>query len=197
MGLETKCKAKIEGREYEGKLHVDSKEIHFSCREKKWSHLVGATVAAKVSKGCLVIGSGKQAVSFELGEESEKWLTKVLNPPSRMKKLGIKAEQKICLQGKFDSEFLSEVVGSGASVVKSIAAADLVLAIAETTEGLLGLSKSIEKLETGKSIWILWPKGLQEIKDSRVIEFCKSFGMGPGKSCSFDDRLTAMRFTRR
>lgn len=197
MGLETKCKAKIEGREYEGKLHVDSKELHFSCREKKWSHPVGASVAAKIAKGSLVIGSGKQAVSFELGEESEKWLTKILNPPSRMKKLGIKAEQKICLQGKFDSEFIGELAASGASLVKSVAAADLVLAIAETVEDLLGLSKSIEKLDTGKSIWILWPKGVQVIKDSQVIDFCRSFGMGPGKSCSFDDRLTAMRFTKK
>lgn len=197
MGLETRCKAVIDGNAYEGRLHVDSKEIQFSCRESKWSHSVGTTVNAKSVDGMLVVGSGKKAARFDLGDEAERWLEKVLNPPSRMKKLGIKATQKIFLHGEFDQGFLSEIASAQAVVAKSLAVADMVLAIVVSQVELGTLAKLVKRLDVGKSIWIVWPKGVQSIKDVHVIAFCKELGMGPGKSCAFDDHLTAMRFTRK
>lgn len=197
MGLEAKCNAVINGEEYLGKLHVDSKEISFSCRGLKWNYAVGPTVAAKVTDGKLVIGGKANSAVFELGENAKAWLDKVRHPPSRIKKLGVKSGQKCFLKGKFESEFLGELEEAGASVLKGVKSADLAFVIVENASELPSVRRLIETLDTGKSIWIIWPKGVASIKDTQVIETCQVFGMGPGKSCAFDDRLTAMRFTKK
>lgn len=195
MGLEINCKGIVSGNEYQGRLHVDSKEIKFTCADAKWNHPVGSDVTAKVNDGVLQVGSGKKSARFELGSDAEKWLEKILNPPSRMKKLGIKAGQKIFLQGSFPTEFEEEIEKAGAEIASSLSHCTLLIALVESFQELTALKKPVGKLETGMSVWVVWPKGETAVTQNQVIDFGKSLGTGPGKSCAFDERLTAMRFT--
>lgn len=197
MGLEIQCRAHIAGETHNGKLHVDSKEIAFTCRGVKWSHPVGTDVTARVVGEILQVGKGSQAAGFELGEVASRWLDKVCNPSSRMKKLGIRDGSMVFLSGDFADDVREEIAEVGGSVTKKSADCSLALAVVESTRELTALTRIVEALEVGRSLWIVWPKGVKTLSDTHVIAFAREFGMGPGKSCSFDDRLTAMRFTRK
>lgn len=197
MGLEAKCIANIQGIAYSGTLHFDSKEIAFSCRQIKWRQAVGPSVTAKTVGGSLVIGKGKNEAIFEIGDEAIRWLDKVLNPPSRTKKLGVKQGQKIVLSGSFAVEIQLELREAGATLTKSIEQCALLLCLVERTEELPRLRNAMEKLSSGKSLWAVWPKGVRSITQKEIMDLAAEFGMGPGKACSFDDRLTAMRFTQK
>jgi hypothetical protein len=56
---------------------------------------------------------------------------------------------------------------------------------------LTSLRKSIAK--TG-AIWIVYPKGRQEIREADVIASGKAAGLTDNKVCSFSNTHTALRF---
>lgn len=198
MGLEAACRGVIDGKAHSGRLHVDSKEIAFSSPGVKWKHPVGAGTKARVTGGRLEVGSGKKLASFELGDDAGKWLEKVLHPPSRLKKLGVKPGQMVFLKGAFPGGFVDELVAGGAGLARTVAACTLALALVKSTRELAAVDGMIERLSPGASIWIVWPKGTgRPVSQSGVMELFARHAMGPGKTCAFDDELSALRFTRK
>lgn len=198
MGLEAKCEAKFTSEKtVAGKLHLDSVSLAFSSKEQKWKCDLVNISKLKVDEGWLQIGTGKNAVRFQLGEAADRWKTKILNPPTRLDKLGLKKGMVCLLKGKFDIEFIQQLSEAEIRISRTLDAAQVVLAQCEKTKELDKLRDLLESAKVKTHFWIVWPKGVQEITQAEVMKFAKSFGMGPGKNCSFDDRLSAMRFTKK
>lgn len=198
MGLELKkCHATIKDVDLTGTLHVDSKELKFRNKGVLWSVKVGKGTKAKASGGILTVSRGSKSATFSIGGKAEKWAGKILNPPTRSTKLGLKSGQRYLIKGNFDSTFIEEVDACGLVVVRSAKSCDIAFV-------LMNLSAELKTLETiatssspGTHIWAVWPKGVDSICQSQVISSARKFGMGPGKGISFDDVYSAMRFTKK
>jgi hypothetical protein len=126
---------------------------------------------------------------FHLGPAAKKWADRILHPPSRLDKLGVKAGTKVALIGRFDRDFLDELQKRGAETVKKDAV--LTLIAAERPADLESVT------DAAAPLWVVYPKGVKTITESDV----RSAGLGAGlvdvKTASFSDRLTTLKFTRR
>jgi hypothetical protein len=60
-----------------------------------------AGAQAKASEGTLTIAFSDGELALELGPAAAKWAAKITSPPSLMKKLGVKPEQRISLIGNW------------------------------------------------------------------------------------------------
>jgi hypothetical protein len=120
-------------------------------------------------------------------------------PPSRLKKLGVKAGHKIVLLGLDDSEFASELAGGGAEVVSEsmVPEADLVFLRVENGDDLLGLWSLREIVRPDVAVWTLRRKGRKDLTESDVMQAGLDAGFVDVKVVSFSDTLTAEKFVIR
>jgi hypothetical protein len=197
MGMETKCLARCEDQLVTGKLHLDSTALSFSGAGLKWSLELGTGVKTKEERGWLVVWRGKKQAAFELGAAAAKWAQKILHPPSRAKKLGLKAGLRCWLASKFPAEFVLELAAAGATTTKRHDECQLGFLLLEKKEHLAKLVTAANLLRPKVSLWVVWPKGDTELTQAEVMKCAADCGMGPSKVAAFDSRLTAMRFAKK
>src|SRR5215469_1451999 len=160
MGNETFCRVRCGAEESRGKALLETSEILF--RGKFRLKIPFSTIAsAKAVDGELRLQTAEGTAIFELGATAEKWLEKILHPKSRIEKLGVKADARISLIGRFDREFLSEILALTKSVTRGAAAvdADQVFFAADSQDDFSHLYKIAKSLSGAAALWIVYPKG--------------------------------------
>src|SRR5690348_7427670 len=116
MGRELECRMRIGNRSFAGKAYLETDFVLFRGDERlKVAFKDLAAVSAK--GGVLRLEFGGGPVELELGKAAEQWADKILHPPSRLDKLGIKAGSTVRLVGNFEAEFVEELRARGASVI--------------------------------------------------------------------------------
>ncbi|MEO1526356.1 MAG: hypothetical protein AAFX06_13030 [Planctomycetota bacterium] len=199
MGLELdQCVAVIQGSESRGKLHVDSNELCFRSKDLRWSVKVGKGTSAKVVENDLVVRRGSKTASFRVGTGAEKWADKVLNPPSRGKKLGLKPDHRYWIRGDFDPSFLIELADHGLVKAARSKSCDIAFVLILSQADLKAFDKIAATSAVGTHLWAVYQKGKDAaIGQTAVMAQAKENGMGPGKGIAFDDVYSAMRFTKK
>src|SRR5260370_30752980 len=155
MGQELKCRVEFGGQSSEGKALLESTEIVFR-GGFRLKIPFQAIESMEASGGKLNIKFPEGLAIFHLGEKADKWADRIRNPPSRLDKLGVKAESKVRLIGKHDEDFRRELVHRGAVVVKY--KPDLAFLAGKQKDDLVGLAYPAEFL-----VGILYPKDLKNI----------------------------------
>lgn len=197
MGLEATVKATHKTLEAIGKLHVDSTTLGFTSKELKWSVTLSPAITASAKAGILTVKNGRDKATFEIGESAERWVDKILNPPSRMTKLGVKANMKYWAEGGFDTDFFNELEQQSAVAVRDTEQCDIGFWRVENKRQLSKLEGIKNKLKPKVNIWIVWPKGSSTITQGDVMSATAELGMGPSKTAAFDANHSSMRFATR
>src|ERR1700674_2111943 len=108
MGNEASCKVRFGKQESEGKALLETSEILF--RGEFRLKIPFCTIkSAKAVDGELRLQTAEGLAVFHLGAAAEKWRDKILNPKSRIEKLGVNPDSKVSLLGDFDAGFLAEI----------------------------------------------------------------------------------------
>ena len=189
MGQEAKCRVDFGQQTSEGKALLETGEILFRGEFKlKIAHQDIQKLSA--SGGRLkVVFPGGTAV-FHLGNSASKWADRILHPPSRQDKLGVKAGTKVALLGMQDDDFLRELKERGAEIVRT--GADLAFLAAEAMSDLGKLGG----IGAG-AVWVVYPKGVKSITENNVLAAGRAAGLVDIKVASFSSTHTALKFTRR
>lgn len=182
MGLEAKCRAAIGGKKILGTLHVDAQELRFRAPALDWRLPLPGT-EAKHAAGWLQVADAK----FELGEAAERWLQKILYPPSRLDKLGIGPGHTVRIHGGAPADFLRECE---AYLAPGKTAASIAIYFLQSPDDLPGIPAP--ELPT----WLIYPKGGKQIREAEVMAWAKNYGLGASKTLSFDAQRTGLRFGR-
>jgi hypothetical protein len=127
---------------------------------------------------------------------------KPARPPERsyadrplLDKLGVKAESRVAVIGISDVSFATQLERRTASISRGSAKqdSDLIFFDAETQKDLQKLSFLRKALKPNGAIWVVYPKGRQEIREIVVIESAKRAGLVDNKVVRFSDTHTALR----
>lgn len=115
---------------------------------------------------------------------------------SLLEKLGVNPGQKILILGVQDGAFLNDIEPFKPEFAERKPAAylDLIFFPAETKKQLArlaGLRKSIVK---NGAIWVVYPKGRQDIREPDVIAAGKTAGLVDNKVVGFSATHTSLRF---
>src|SRR5688572_1755996 len=109
MGAEATCSVRFNGKTASGKARLESDMLQFRSPGLKLSIPFKQMKNVAVRGGRLSLMGPDGAVSLDLGAEAARWAGKILHPPSRLEKLGVKADWRASILGVDDNEFVREL----------------------------------------------------------------------------------------
>ena len=146
--------------------------------------------------GELRVQSPECTVIFELGPDAEKWAHKILNPKSRMEKLGLKQGAKVSVIGRLDSEFEAELEKVSPDFECGAIAKDAewIFLITETQKDLAKAANIAKVMRGAVALWIVYPKGRKELTEMDVLNSGRKARLKDIKVMSFSSTHTALKF---
>lgn len=130
--------------------------------------------------------------------QADKWVHAILNPPSRLDKLGVKPGMTVVVDGVEDAEFLAELATRVEALDEADEDVDLLFLAADDLANLDRLEDLIGALSAKGAIWIVSQKGKgAPLKDTDVLAAARGFGLSDTKVCAFSKTHTALRFVKR
>ncbi|HKD64889.1 MAG TPA: hypothetical protein VKB40_12720 [Candidatus Acidoferrales bacterium] len=115
---------------------------------------------------------------------------------SLLDKLGVKPGQKILILGVTDGAFINDIHPFNPQFAERKPAADIDLIFfnAEQEKDLDRLAQLRKSIVKNGGIWVIYPKGRQDIRELDVIAAGKAAGLTDNKVCGFSSTHTALRF---
>jgi hypothetical protein len=197
MGSELRCKVRSGGKEASGRALLETNELIF--RGDQRLRIPFKSLTSVVARdGELHLKWPEGAAVFELGDQAEKWAHKVLHPKSTAEKLGIKPGLVISALSIADRSFTNDICRTAGSFsdTKPLSNSDLIFFGAEKTAQLARARKLISSLTLAGALWIVYPKGKQEITELQVLGAGRQAGLVDVKVVSFSATHTALKFVR-
>lgn len=186
MGKEAVCSARWNGQLSEGRAQLEMPHLLFRGGFRLKIPVAGAAVTTK--GGTLRVPYEGSVAEFLLGDAADKWAAAILNPKTRLEKMGLKTGMRVRIHGRAPADFLAELRAAG--VTKTLSGpADHSVFFASESAGLRGLA-TIEP-----PVWVVYPKGAKSISEADVLGEGRAAGWKDVKVCSFCPRTTGLRFT--
>jgi hypothetical protein len=191
MGQELECRMRLGRRSLAGIAYLESDYILFR-GEERVKILLKDLKGVKAAGGILQLDYEGGTAALELGAAAEKWEKKILHPPSRADKLGIKPGQSVRVTGKFEADFLNEI--AGLEKAPTGAQADLIFFLAPSRQSLDQIAELTRGMKPTGALWVVYPKGVTEIREIEVLEAGRKASLTDTKVARFSPTHTALRF---
>ena len=190
MGQELDCRLQYQKRTLAGKAYLETDYLLFRGEERLKVALKDLT-SVQARGGLLQLEFPGGPAVLDLGVAAEKWAHKILHPPSRADKLGLKPGLSVRLAGEFEPAFLKELKDCS---LETKGKADLVFHAAATADDLVRVEKLKSWLKPGGALWVVYPKGVAAIREIQVLQAGRTAGLKDTKVASFSATHTALRF---
>jgi hypothetical protein len=191
MGQELDCRILYQRSTWSGRAYLETDYILFR-GEGRLKIPIKDLKSVTARDGRLHLQfSGGPAV-LELGPAAEKWAHKILHPPTRADKLGIKPGLTVRLAGEFDRGFLDEL--KDVTTVAGRVKADLIFLAATDRAALDQIPTLAATLKPAGGLWVVYTKGVQAIREIEVLDAGRASGLKDTKVASFSPTHTALRF---
>ena len=197
MGQELLCTVHSGGKTASGKALLETNEIIFRGEFRLKIPLTSLrSVVAR--DGELRLGWPEGSAVLELGRHAEKWAYKILHPKSTSEKLGIKPGLVISAVTLGDADFVKDLRTKAKSFSDStpLGNSDLIFFGAANAGELVRAKKLALSLSSAGALWIVYPKGRQEITELQVLKAGRAAGLVDVKVVSFSATHTALKFVR-
>jgi hypothetical protein len=191
MGQEAECRMRLGDRTLKGKAYLETDYLLFRGETRVMVPLKDLR-GVKAEAGVLKLQFPGGPAELELGKAAEKWAAKILRPPSRAGKLGIKPGAKVQVVGEFEDDFRAEL-RECAMVSRG---GDLVFYAAASRRDLRRVAQLAGGIPKGGALWIVYRKGVEAIREVEVIAAGRAAGLKDVKVARFSETLTALKFVR-
>jgi hypothetical protein len=195
VGNEVKCSVRFGKQESQGKALLETSELLF--RGDFRLKIAFSTIkSVKAVDGELRLQTADGLAIFHLGEAAGKWCDKILHPKSRIEKLGVKPGTKVALLGSFDSDFLQEIGALTKSVSKGkiVTDTECIFFAANSKAELAALPKVSKSMKGAAALWVVYPKGQNQITELDVLAAGRKSGLKDVKVVGFSATHTALKF---
>lgn len=195
MGNEVICVVKFGKQRSEGKALLETSELIFR-GDFRLRIPFAAMKSVKAAKGELRVQGPDGLAIFDLGQNAAKWREKILHPKSRIEKLGVKRDARVAVLGNFDEDFLRELSELTDNVDTDAIAddAEWVFFAAPTKKDLSRVPKHAKKMKGSVALWVVYPKGQKEIRETDVIAAGRESRLKDVKVVGFSPTHTALKF---
>ena len=195
MGKEAHVAARFPDGADEGRLQYEPPRLIFRGAQRRVFE--GEALKGVRADGAeLTLADGSR---FALGErQAASWADAILNPKSRMDKIGVKAGMRVSVLGVPDDALVGELVARDATVVNDLRDLDLLFYEADSAGDLARMGVLVPALAERGALWVCSRKGTAAtVKDIEVMAAAKACGLVDNKVVGFSETLTALRFVRR
>jgi hypothetical protein len=159
-----------------------------------------AVRAATVDGDWLRIRHADGDAMFELGARAAaRWVQRILHPPSRLDKLGVRLGQRVVVLGNPDDTFVGELAARGARVVRRLPGplsdpVDAVFLTADSRRDLARIPGAAAALAPAGALWIVRLKGIPDITEAETRRAGLDAGLVDVKVVGFSPARTAEKF---
>ena len=193
MGLEADCTATLGGRKSKGRVYLETDGLIFRGGFRFAIPFRGMT-AVRVKDGRLTVKFSGGVASFALGASAPKWVEKILHPKALLDKLGVKSGDKVAAVGIKDGDFLDKLRARADVGGRVGTGHDAIFVQADRRSVLSRLDPLRRALAPAGSLWVVAPKGVQEITEADVLARGRKAGLVDVKVVRFSDTHTAHKF---
>ena len=197
MGHEAAATLRFAGRSSAGKALLETTELIFRGPSRLVIPLKDVT-AATARDGVLRLTFAGKAAELTIGAGAEKWAKRILNPPSRLDKLGVKAGMTVVLSGLRDAALAAELEARGATVLRRLPRgarrADIIFYGAEHRDALPTLADLRARIVPAGAIWVIRPKGSRDITEAETMAAGKRAGLVDVKVVAFSATHTSEKY---
>lgn len=188
MGQEAICRVECPAGAGEAKALLESTEVLVR-GPFRWRVRFAELQSVEVEKEKLVLNAAGGTTALSLGEKTAaKWADRIRNPPSLMKKLGVKPGSRYAISGSAPRDFLNDLEGTGAEEVTR--SPELLFAFPESEADLAPV------WNMAPAVWVIYPKGRKDFTEAQIRRQGRAAGMMDTKVASVSAVLTATRFSR-
>ena len=195
MGAETKCTITFGRKHAEGKALLETDALIFRGGDVRLSIPFAQMSGVAAGDGVLRVDWPEGNATFALGPAAQKWADKILHPPTRGDKLGIKRGHRVLLVGLTDPELHGELESRGADVTTRAGKNfDAIFYAVDHTSGLSRLTRLKAQLSASGALWVIRPKGNPRISEADVMKAGKHAGLVDVKVVRYSDTHTAEKY---
>jgi hypothetical protein len=196
MGNEATVTARFKGSAAPGKARLETGILQFRGEDLRLSIPFAQMSKVVARSGTLSVTFPGGVASFDLGEAAEKWADKILHPPSRLQKIGVKAGWRVSAIGVSDISFLKEIeeAAGEVSIGRVLKSSDAIFFGVSKEAELARLEKLKGSLKPNGALWIIRPKGHPEISERATMAAGKAAGLVDVKVVGFSPTHTAEKF---
>ena len=109
MGAEADCDVRFKGKNATGHARLETEMLQFRGGDLRLSIPFKEMSKVSARGGILSVVFADGTAAFDLGDAAAKWAGKILNPPSRLAKIGATAAWRVSALGVTDEAFLQEL----------------------------------------------------------------------------------------
>jgi hypothetical protein len=194
MGYDAACTLRLDGRSITGKALLEQHELIVRGAERVVIPIKDVT-SATAKDGSLTIRFGGKTAVLDLGPAAASWAKRIMNPPSRIDKLGARAGMSALIAGTRHADLVEELNTRGLKVTaRAGGAVDLIFYGAESRDALARLKDLRRTLKPDGALWVIRPKGSKAVTEAEVMSAGKDAGLVDVKVASFSDTHTAEKF---
>lgn len=192
MGIETTCRVETEAGTGDAKVLLETEELIVRGALKARIPLKSVE-AAVVDGRKLIVSHGKSRTVLHLGPEAARWADRILNPRTRLEKLGVKPGMLVSCQGIADPALQDELTAAGATVSwgRIRKDSDLILLGVERDAEVSRITPAVASLRPNGAIWVIHPKGKEGVKDTTIFSAGREAGLVATKVAKFSESHTA------
>jgi hypothetical protein len=194
MGLEVIAHVELGRERGEAKVHLDAAQLQLSGGVRARIAIKQAS-GWRVEAGCLIGNWQGVKLAIELGEAAaQKWLDKILNPPSLAQKLGVHSGKTLHWQVESIvlRDFFAQLGVDHSPIIK----ADLCFAEVSEPAHLVSLLTLALKLKNPQQLWVVRRKGKSaKVKQAQIMTALAQLGFKPSKTAAWNDDYGADRYS--
>ena len=196
MGAEAAGRFTVRGKSTKGNARLETDVLQLRGADVRLSIPFKAMRNVRSSNGVLRFESPEGRVELELGPAAPQWADKILHPPSRLAKIGVKPDWRVAALGVQDQDFLAELEATAAvvSIDRTVKECDAIFFGATSASELDRLPALKKSLKSNGALWVVRPKGRPEISEAAVMAAGKAAGLVDVKVVSFSPTHTAEKF---
>jgi len=196
MGAETTCPVTFNGKTSTAKVRLETAVLQIRGSDLRLDLPFTAMKNVSAHRGVLSMVHGGTALGIALGTAADKWLDKILHPPSRLAKIGVRPEWRTVVVGDVDKEFIEELRAAvdTVSVGRMLKAIDAVFVGVTRLSDFKRLAAVRTSIKPDGAMWLIRPKGSERVTEGAVMAAGKAAGFVDVKVVAFSPTHSALKF---
>jgi hypothetical protein len=194
MGKEAQCHVRAGRRSGSGKARLEEDRLEFR-GEFRLDLPLKEIESIDARGGVLRVRGPNGLVSFELGDQAERWARAIASPRGRLDKLGVKDGSRVAIVGLDDPAFEAELATRTHEIarLRPRAGTELLFLFARTKRELSRIAPLAARLAPAGALWVLWPKGNPALREDDIRRAALGAGLVDVKVVAFSSELSGLK----